>query len=97
VAHHKICIVINPQTGAEISIGEHTPCPNIERRRDGEASGNIINSTFSIPKEGWDAARNAVVNNTCLPVRVSASTLNAYHIILEKNRSRLPKEQADLD
>jgi hypothetical protein len=49
------------------------------------------------PWEEWDAARNVVVNNTCLPVGVSAGTLNAYHVILMKNRSRLAKEQADLD
>jgi hypothetical protein len=38
-----------------------------------------------------------VVNNTCLPIDVSAGTLNAYHAILEKNRSQLANERADLD
>jgi hypothetical protein len=56
-----------------------------------------INSTFSFSREEWAAARNTVVNNTCLPVGVSAGTLNAYHGNLEKNRSRLAKEQTDLD
>jgi hypothetical protein len=66
LARHQIGVIINPQTGDEISMGEHTPRTNIERRRDGEASGSNINSTFSVSREEWTAARNAVVNNTCL-------------------------------
>jgi hypothetical protein len=96
-AHHQISVIINAQTGAEISSGEHTPRANDERRRDCEASGSNANTTFSVSREEWDAARNAVVNNTRLPVEVSVGTLNAYHFILEKNHSRLAKEQADLD
>jgi hypothetical protein len=76
----------------------NTPrAPNVERRRDAKASGSNVNNTFSISREEWAAARNAVVNNTCLPVGVSAGTLNAYHAILEKNRSRPAKERANLD
>jgi hypothetical protein len=76
----------------------NTPrAPNVERRRDAKASGSNVNNTFSVSTEEWAAARNAVVNNICLPVGVSAETLNAYHAILENNRSRLAKERADLD
>jgi hypothetical protein len=96
-AHHQIYVIINPLTGAEISTGEHTPRANAERRRDGEASDNNANNTLFVSREEWDAARNAVVNNTLLPVGVSIGTLNAYHVILEKNHSRLAKEEADLD
>ena len=96
-AHHQICVIINPQTGVEISEGERTPRANRERRRDAEASGSNADSTHTVTREEWETARNAVVNNTRLPVGVSAGTLNAYHVILEKNRVRLAKEQADLD
>jgi hypothetical protein len=30
LAHHQICVIINPQMGAEISTGEHSPRANIE-------------------------------------------------------------------
>jgi hypothetical protein len=96
-AHQQTCVIINAPTGAEIPAGERTPHANDERRQDDKASGSNAKSTFSVSQEEWDAARNAVVNNTCFPIGVSAGTLNAYHIILEKNRSRLDKEQADLD
>jgi hypothetical protein len=96
-AHHQIYVIINPQTGVGISMGEHTPRANGKRRRDGEASGNNANITFCFSREEWDAARNTVINNTRLPVGVSAGALNAYHVILVKNRSRLAHEQADLD
>jgi hypothetical protein len=96
-AHHQIYVIINPLTGAEISTGEHTPRANAERRRDGEASDNNANNTLFVSREEWDAARNAVINNTCLPIGVSAGILNAYHVILEKTQARLANEQADLD
>ena len=96
-AHHQICVVINPPTGVEISEGERTPRVNHERRRDGEASGSNADNTYTVSREEWEVARNAVVNNTRLPIGVSAGTLSAYHVILEKNRVRLANEQADLD
>jgi hypothetical protein len=97
LARHQVCVIINTKTGAEISMGEHTPRANIGRRQDGEASDSNTNTTFSIYREEWAAARNAVFNNTSLPIGVSVGTLNAYHAILEKNRSRLAKEKAELD
>ncbi|KAK1613855.1 hypothetical protein QYE76_019372 [Lolium multiflorum] len=96
-AHHQICVIINPQTGVEISEGECTPCANRERRRDAEASGSNVDSTHTITREEWEAARKTVVNNTRLPIGVSVGTLNAYHVIMEKNQVRLANEQADLD
>ena len=51
----------------------------------------------SVSQSEWDAAHNAIVNNTRLPIGASAGTLSAYHSILEKNRVRLQKEQAELD
>jgi hypothetical protein len=41
--------------------------------------------------------QDVVVNNTCLRLGVSQGNLNAYHSILERNRVRLAKEQAELD
>jgi hypothetical protein len=41
--------------------------------------------------------QDIVVNNTCLRLGVSQGNLNAYHSILERNRVRLAKEQAELD
>nr|XP_051222189.1 uncharacterized protein LOC127340486 [Lolium perenne] len=75
-AHHQIRVIINAQTGAKISSGERTPRGNGERRLDGEASSSNANTTFSVSREEWEAARNAVVTNTSLPVGVS---LTAEH------------------
>jgi hypothetical protein len=95
VACYQVRATFAPETGVEIPAGGNTPRTNIEWRRDGEASG--INITFSVSIEEWAAARDSMVNNTSLPVGVSACTLNTYHAIFEKNRSRPGKERADLD
>jgi hypothetical protein len=63
-AHRQICVIINPQTGVEISEGERTARANRERRRDAEASGSNADNTHTVTREEWEAARNAVVNNT---------------------------------
>jgi hypothetical protein len=97
LARYQVCVTFDPEIGAEIPEGGNTTRTNNKHRRDGEVSGSNTNYTFSISKEEWVAARDAIVNNTSLPVGVSKGTLNAYHAILEKNRVRLAKEQAELD
>jgi hypothetical protein len=97
LARYQVCVIINPEMAAEVPTGEHNPHTNVERRRDGEASGSNVNNTFSISREERAVARKTMVNNTYLPDGVSAGTLNAYRTILEKNRCRIAKEQANLD
>jgi hypothetical protein len=97
MARYQVRVTFDPDTGAEIPAGGNTPRTNSERQRDAEASGNTTDNTFSISREECAAAHNTMVNNTSLPVGVSADTINVYHAILEKNRSWLAKEQADLD
>jgi hypothetical protein len=97
LARYQVSIIIDPVTGVETPAGSNAWRANNDRRRNGEASGSDTNTTISVSQSEWDAAQNAVVNNTCLPLGVSQGTLNAYHAILEKNRVRLAKEQAELD
>jgi hypothetical protein len=55
-AHHQIYIIINPQMGAEISTGEHTPRANDERRRDGEVATMPTTLSLSLGKSGMRLA-----------------------------------------
>lgn len=73
--------------------GQNIPDPRLSGNNDNEAS---TSNQVSVTQAEWDAAQRAVVNNTRLPLGVSAGTLNAYHSILEKNISLLNKEHIEL-
>jgi hypothetical protein len=97
VDHHQIYAIINPITGDKISEGKRTPHNNRSRHRNVETSASNDDNAYTITGEEWDIARNAIANRTPIPIGASAGTLNAYHVILEKNWDRLAKEQNDLD
>src|SRR3954454_518709 len=78
---------IDPVTGQDI------PEPRRSCTNDIEAS---TSNQVSVTQAEWDAAQQAVVNNTRLPQGISAGTLSAYLSILEKNRSILDKQHVDL-
>jgi hypothetical protein len=91
-ARHQIYAIINPIIGEELSEAEHTPNNNHNRRRNVETSANNNDSAYTITNEEWEIARSAIANCTQIPIGASAGTLNAYHVILEKNRDQLSKE-----
>ena len=62
-----------------------------------EAEASTSNGSVSISQAEWDAAQHTIVNNTRLPPSISPGTLNTYHSILERNRVRLAKLEADLE
>ena len=62
-----------------------------------EASSSHASTQVTVTQAEWDAAQQAIVNNTRLPVGTSPGTLSAYHSILEKNRVRLRKVEAELE
>src|SRR4051812_10975055 len=66
------------------------------RGNHGEASSSHDRTELSVSPAEWDEARNAIVNNTRLPLGASPGTLNAYHSMLERNRTRLRRAEADL-
>ena len=78
---------IDPATGNEIPDGH----------RDPEASSSYASTQVTVSQAEWDAAQNAIVNNTRLPIGASPGTLSAYHSILEKNRVRLQRAEAELE
>ena len=73
--------VIDPATGADVP----------------DASSSHASTQVSVSQAEWDAAQYAIVNNTRLPIGASPGTLNAYHSILEKNRVRLQRAEAELE
>ena len=78
---------IDPATGLEIPEGQHDP----------EASSSRASTQVTVSQTEWDAAQNAIVNNTRLPIGASPGTLSVYHSILEKNRVRLQRAEAELE
>jgi hypothetical protein len=88
---------IDPVMGVEIPTGGNTGHGNQNRQRTEAEASTCNNSTVMISQEEWNIAQDAVVNNTRFPMSVSQGTLTAYHSILEKNRVRLAREQADLN
>jgi hypothetical protein len=97
VVYHQVYAIINPHMGVELSEGDRTPRVNRDGRRNAEASGSNEHSAYTITGEEWEVARNAIANNTRIPVGASVGTLSTYHVILQKNRVQLANEQADLN
>src|SRR3954471_19655345 len=64
---------------------------------NGEASTSHDRTELSVSPSEWNEAHNAIVNNTRLPLGASPGTLNAYHSILERNRTRLRRLEGELE
>jgi hypothetical protein len=66
-ARHLVYDIINHVTGDETSEGERIPRVNRGRRRNVETSASNDDSAYTITREEWEIARNAIANRTSIP------------------------------
>ncbi|KAK1699286.1 hypothetical protein QYE76_015983 [Lolium multiflorum] len=97
MAHHQIYAILNAGSTRNGGEEEGDRTPHANRRCNSENSASNDDSDYTIAEEEWEAAQDAITNNTPLPAGTSLGTLNAYQRILERNRVRLSNEQTNLN
>jgi hypothetical protein len=97
MAHHQVYATLNAGNAVNGGREEGDRTPRAGRRRNSENNASNDDSDYTIAEEKWEAAQAAITDNTPLPAGTLVGTLNAYRIILERNRERLSNEQANLN